>query len=100
LGRIRPGQPRLRLEGFPWTQYGSLAATVSRVASEVRNGRVRVELSVGPDRASPIPLQHGLPGNVEVQVERMAPATLVLHTAGKLLAHPVTGGPGEQRRDK
>ena len=37
LGRIRPGQPaRLRLEGFPWTQYGSLAATVSRVASEVR----------------------------------------------------------------
>jgi multidrug resistance efflux pump len=46
LGRIQPGPPaRLRLEGFPWAQYGSLAATVSRVASEVRNGRVRVELS-------------------------------------------------------
>src|SRR4029453_16049414 len=73
LGRIRPGQPaRLRLKGFPWTQCGSLAAAVRRVASEVRNGRVRVELSVGPDLASPIPLQHGLPGTVEVQVERVA----------------------------
>jgi membrane fusion protein (multidrug efflux system) len=27
VGRIHPGQPaRLRLDGFPWTQYGSLAA--------------------------------------------------------------------------
>ncbi|MGH8065297.1 MAG: HlyD family secretion protein [Candidatus Entotheonellia bacterium] len=101
LGRIWPGQSaRLRLEGFPWTQYGSLAATVSRVASEVRNGRVRVELSVDPDRASLIPLQHGLPGTVEVQVERVAPATLVLRTAGKLLARPVAAGQGEWRLDK
>jgi hypothetical protein len=76
------------------------AATVSRVASEVRNGRVRVELSVDPDGASPIPLQHGLPGAVEVQVERVAPVTLVLRTAGKLLAQPVTGGQGERRIDE
>jgi multidrug resistance efflux pump len=100
LGRIRPGQPaRLRLEGFPWAQYGSLAATVSRVASEVRDGRVRVELTVDPDGASPIPLQHGLPGTVEVQVERVAPVTLVLRAAGKLLARPVAAGQGERRRD-
>jgi multidrug resistance efflux pump len=101
LGRIRPGQPaRLRLEGFPWTQYGSLAATVSRVATEVRNGHVRVELSVEPDHASPIPLQHGLPGTVEVQVERLAPATLVLRAAGTLLGRPVAEGQGERRRDE
>jgi membrane fusion protein (multidrug efflux system) len=101
LGRIRVGQSaRLRLEGFPWTQYGSLAATVRRVASEVRNGRVRVELSLDPDHASPIPLQHGLPGSVEVQVERLAPATLVLRAAGKLLARPVAGGQGERRPDE
>ena len=32
LGHIRPGQPaRVRLEGFPWAQYGSLMATVARV---------------------------------------------------------------------
>jgi multidrug resistance efflux pump len=101
LGRIRPGQPaRLRLEGFPWTQYGSLGATVHRVASEGRDGRVRVELGVEPDGTSPIPLQHGLPGTVEVQVERVAPATLVLRTAGKLLARPVAAGQGGWRTDE
>jgi multidrug resistance efflux pump len=53
LGRIQPGQPaRLRLEGFPWAQYGAVSATVASVASEVRDGWVRVELAVRPDAAS------------------------------------------------
>jgi hypothetical protein len=73
---------------------------VRRVASEVRNGRVRVELGVDPDGAAPIPRQHGLPGTVEVQVERVAPATLVLRAAGTLLAHPVAAGRGEWRMDE
>ena len=87
LGRIHPGQPAwLRLEGFPWTQYGAIAAMVASVAGEVRNGQVRVELAVLPDSAPPIPVQHGLPGTVEVEVDRVSPATLVLRTAGLLLA--------------
>ena len=62
LGR-RAGQPaRLRLDSFPWTQYGSLATTVSRVASEVRDGRVRVELTVASEPPARLPLQHGLRG--------------------------------------
>jgi multidrug efflux pump subunit AcrA (membrane-fusion protein) len=98
LGRIHSGQPaRLRLEGFPWTQYGSLSGTVRRVASEVRDGRVRVELSVNKPHASPIPLQHGLPGTVGVQVDLLAPVTLVLRAAGKLLAYPVAAGQSERR---
>ena len=89
LGRIQPGQKaRLRLEGFPWAEYGSLAATVSSVGSEVRDGRVRVELAVHPDPSSPIPLQHGLPGTVEVEVERVSPAALVLRIAGRMVAGP------------
>jgi len=86
LGRIRPGQPaRLRLDGFPWAQYGTVTATVSHVAGEVRDGSVRVELAV--DRSSPsIPLQHGLPGTVEVEVERATPASLVLRNAGRALS--------------
>src|SRR5919202_2947695 len=96
LGRIKPGQPaRLRLEGFPWTQYGAVAAPVTRVASENRGNPVRAELPVDA-AASPIPLQHGLPGSVEVAVERLAPATLVLRTAGLLLAAPDTA---PERRD-
>jgi membrane fusion protein (multidrug efflux system) len=89
LGRIRPGQPaRLRLEGFPWTQYGVVKARVTRVASELRNERVRVDLIADADTASLIPFQHGLPGTVEVEVDRVSPATLVLRTAGLLLATP------------
>jgi multidrug resistance efflux pump len=91
LGRIELGQrARLRLVGFPWTEYGSVAATVAKVASEPRSGQVRVELAVHPDPASPIPLQHGLPGTVEVEVDRLSPAALILRIGGKLLARPPT----------
>ena len=88
LGRIRPGQSaRLRLESFPFTQYGSLRAVVSNVASEVRDGRVRVELALTNDPTT-VPLQHGLPGTVEVDVERISPAALVLRAAGQRLNQP------------
>jgi multidrug resistance efflux pump len=89
LGRIRPGQhARMRLEGFPWAQYGSISATVTSLANEVRDGRIRVELMVDANTSSRIPLQHGLPGTVEIKVEETSPATLVLRTAGRLLASP------------
>jgi membrane fusion protein (multidrug efflux system) len=91
LGRVQAGQPaRLRLDSFPWAQYGSLVATVASVASEVREGRVRVELTVPPQPTVRLHLQHGLPGTLEVEVERATPATLVLRAAGQLLAQPRT----------
>jgi multidrug resistance efflux pump len=87
LGRIATGQPaRLRLDGFPWMQFGTVPATVTGVSREVRDGNVRVELSVQPIADSKIPLQHGLPGAVEIEIERASPATLVLRAAGKLLS--------------
>lgn len=88
LGRMRPGQrARLRLDGFPWAQYGSLEATVVRVASEIRDDLIRVELA--PVAASPgALLQHGLPGVVEVAVEQTSPALLTLRAAGQIAARP------------
>ena len=86
LGRLQPGQPaRLRVDGFPWTQYGSISARVVNVARESKDGQIRVELTILPDPASPIPLQHGLAGTAEVEVERLSPATLVLRAAGQWL---------------
>ena len=83
---MQPGQPaRLRLDGFPWAQYGSLAATVTSVATEARDGVIRVELQLPPETPTAIPLQHGLPGTVEVEVERISPATLVLRAVGTRL---------------
>jgi membrane fusion protein (multidrug efflux system) len=85
VGRIRPGQPAwLRLDGFPWSQYGRVMASVRRVAHEPRAGKIRVELTIPPRHVS-IPLQHGLPGIVEIEVERASPAVLVLRAAGALL---------------
>lgn len=79
LGRIQPGQPAsLRLDGFPWGQYGSLAATVTKVAGETKDGRVRVELQILRDQEVAIPLQHGLPGTVEIEVRKVSPLMLVV----------------------
>jgi membrane fusion protein (multidrug efflux system) len=90
LGRVRPGQPaRLRLVGFPWTEYGSVQAVVETVAGEVRSGTIRVELAILPDGSSAVPFQHGLPGAVEIEVERISPATMVLRAGGRLLARPI-----------
>jgi multidrug resistance efflux pump len=83
LGKIRPGQQAtVRLYGFPWAQYGTIPAQVSSVAADIRDGKVRVELTLNPMARSPIPLQHGLPGAVEVAIEQVSPAALLLRSAG------------------
>jgi membrane fusion protein (multidrug efflux system) len=88
IGRVREGQEaRLRLDGFPWTQFGSVRARVVNVEAEPRDGHVRVELTVvGAPPA--VPMQHGLPGRLEVEVERATPAVLVLRAAGRLVTPP------------
>ncbi|MEO7653506.1 MAG: HlyD family efflux transporter periplasmic adaptor subunit [Bryobacteraceae bacterium] len=99
-GRVRPGQTaRIRFQGFPWTQYGTLPATVVRVSDEIRDGKVRVEMAVEPAPSSPIPLGHGLPGSVEVEVERIAPLALAFRLAGVLAAEaqPARAAPGGVR---
>ena len=93
LGRIRSGQPaKLRLEGFSWVQYGAVPATVSRVGSEPSGGTIRVELRLDDPDAFPVELSHGLPGIIEVEVERISPAALVLRAAGNRLSNPVLSG--------
>ncbi len=84
LARVRQGQPaQLRLDGFPWTEFGSLASEVTRVSSEARDGKLWIDGSVAPGSESAIPLQHGMPGTLVVEVERISPAELVLRAAGK-----------------
>ena len=88
LGRIRPGQrAEVRLDAFPWTEFGALPARVERVSSELRDGRIWVEIALEPGPASRIPLQHGLSGSVLVETERLSPARLLLRTLGKTFEH-------------
>jgi multidrug resistance efflux pump len=83
LGRVRDGQPaRVRLEGFPWTQYGSAQASVSHVSGEVRDGQIRVELALNSQSDPAIPFQHGLPAEVDVQIEQISPMMMVLRSVG------------------
>jgi membrane fusion protein (multidrug efflux system) len=83
IGRIRAGQvAHLRLDGFPWTQYGTVDATVLRAANEVRDGTVRVELAIHPESNARIVVEHGLPGSAEVAVDEISPLALLLRTAG------------------
>jgi multidrug resistance efflux pump len=87
VGRIRVGQTaRVRLSSFSWMQYGSLSARVARVGTEPLNGYVQVELLLSGAEPRSIPLQHGLAGNVDVEVERATPATLVLRTLGRAVS--------------
>ena len=102
FGRVFSGQPgTVRLEGFPWAEYGSLRARVTRVANEMRDGLVRVELDVTSLPAA-LPISHALPGTVEIEVERVRPAWLVLRMIGGALTRPVEaspppGGAGDSR---
>ena len=94
VGRIKPGQAaRLRLAGFPWTQYGVVAARVSDVGTEPRDGFILVELALEPSPTSVIPLEHGLTGSVEIEVERVAPVVLALRAAGQFLGTRREGAP-------
>ena len=94
IGRVRPGQPAtMRLDGFPWAQFGSIAATVSEVATERRDGTIRVEFRPAPSGNPASIMQHGASGVIEVAVEQTAPAFLVFRAAGLLLSgtgRPVT----------
>jgi membrane fusion protein (multidrug efflux system) len=85
FGKIRPGQNAIvRLQGFPWAQFGTVRAQVSEVAGEIRDGKVRVELAVDTASRGRIPFQHGMPGTVEVAVDRTSPALLLLRSAGRV----------------
>jgi multidrug resistance efflux pump len=86
LGRVKEGQlARVRLEGFPWTEFGDVTAQVTQVASEVRDNHARVELTI-LKHSELIPLQHGMPATAEIEIEKASPAQLVLRAAGQLVA--------------
>ncbi|MGH8589041.1 MAG: HlyD family secretion protein [Gammaproteobacteria bacterium] len=100
VGRIRSGQPaQIRLDGFAWTQYGALSATVASVGNDPVDGHVRVELTLKGESAPLIPLEHGLSGTAEVEAERAAPADLVLRAVGRWLttrrSGPMVTGAGQ-----
>ena len=82
LGRVHAGQrARVRIEAFPWTQYGSASARVRTVASEPHDGQIRVDLALDQAHGSSLlPIEHGLPAEVDVEVDHVSPLALVLRS--------------------
>jgi Multidrug resistance efflux pump len=90
LGRVRTGnRAQLRLDGFSWSEFGTMPALVTSVGAEVRDGHVRVEMSLQDPLSTQIPVQHGVPGTAEIEIERVSPARLLLRAAGRQVEKPV-----------
>lgn len=90
LVHVQPGQPaRIRLDDFAWIEYGLLHATVTSVDSQIRNGRIQIELTLND--AANIPLQRGLTGQVEIETDKLSPAALLIRAAGQIISGANTG---------
>jgi membrane fusion protein (multidrug efflux system) len=92
VGIIRSGQrARLKLDGYPWSIYGTVPAQVSSVGTEpgivataeAIPGTVRVELEIEPPADPRIVLQHGLTGTAEIEVGRVSPVALLMRAIGE-----------------
>jgi membrane fusion protein (multidrug efflux system) len=83
VGRVREGQrAELTLDGFSRLEFGSFPLSVERVASESRAGSIQVELALRASGAPTVALEHGLPGSVRVEIERVSPVALLLRSVG------------------
>lgn len=78
LPTIKAGQSALlRLDGFS----EPVPAVVIEVDQTLVNGRFPVQFRLQPASDSDVPLQAGLNGRIEVEVEQVTPFILLLRTA-------------------
>jgi multidrug resistance efflux pump len=85
-GRLRAGQPAwLRCPSEPGRPASTLPATVAQVVEAGPDTGVRVELRLAPEALSQLPLQPLTFGTVVVEVDRVAPITLVVRTLSQSL---------------
>jgi membrane fusion protein (multidrug efflux system) len=104
VGIIHPGQTaQLKLDGYPWTIYGTVPAKVTRVGTEpgitatpeAIPGTVRVELDIQTPADPRIQLQHGLTATVEIEVARVSPVALLMRAIGEW--HATEAAPEDRR---
>ena len=102
LGRIRQGQyALLRFDAAAKEdQAGPIPAIVLNVAPAAQaKGPGRVELYPLPQGASRIPARETLTGRVDVEIEYLSPAALVMRASGQLLDTPPVSLSPQKRPD-
>lgn len=89
LGRIHRGQSALlRLDAVTEDEAVPIPAIVLDVAKDTQEGQGQVEVFPLPEAAARMPLQDNLTGRVEIEVERLSPAALVVRASGQLIDTP------------
>jgi membrane fusion protein (multidrug efflux system) len=61
---------------------GSIPGSVTRVSDDTTGELTRVEIALRYEQTLPAPLQEGLKGRVDVELEEVSPAKLILRSAG------------------
>jgi hypothetical protein len=83
VGAIRRGQEAsFYPEGAEWAQTGPIPAAVSDITTRPDSGQVQVELVLRLGQGLPAPLRTGMKGRVEIELERVSPAKMVLRGGG------------------
>jgi hypothetical protein len=89
LGRVTAGKAAImRLNTGPGGSPQTIPAIVMEVKDESKQGRVRVELYALEPPQEVAAGQATLTGQVDVEVERISPAVLVLRASGQFLNSP------------
>ncbi len=84
LLQLQLGQSaQMYLDGLSQTEYGTVSASVSRINGSIHDGYIQVDLRILRDQNISIPLQRGLTGVLEVEIERVSPVTLLLRSIGR-----------------
>jgi multidrug resistance efflux pump len=82
LGYLQLGQnASIRVDNFPWLQYGSLNAKVVQIDQAERQGAIRVVLAL--TGASTLAVQHGMSATVSVAIASATPWQLLLQSLGR-----------------
>lgn len=90
-GYVLVGQrAQVKVDNFPWLQYGTLTATVIQVDRAVRNDSIRVVLALDSSSTVALPLEHGMTTSVNVFTARLTPWQLLLHSLGRQSSNSAT----------
>ncbi|MDM8527911.1 hypothetical protein QUF58_06800 [Anaerolineales bacterium HSG24] len=95
--RIRPGQAALLRLNVPMgAESVVIPAVVYSTITEPESDKFLVDVYV-MSHFSPVPIQEGLTGKVEIEAEHVSPLTLVMRATGQLMdAEEVTVSPQNQ----
>ena len=85
LGDLQRGQPaNFYPTGQVWEQYGAIPAGVTSVSKAGQDDQVQVQLALQPEEDLPVPLAEDVKGRVEIEVDRVTPASVTLSSGGGL----------------